>query len=197
MGSDAAIEAADIVLMDDKPSKIAQAISISRRTLRIVRQNIWFALGVKAIVLVATVFGLSNMWEGIIADVGVSVIAILNASAPSKSEQVPFDTSRNRAVCAALFWAFSRGTSPSDLKHQKEPPAGGSFLRDGPRAGPAEAGGGLPRHGRFHHGGVLGPADEGRGRIHRRQPLHLPGLSLKIKGAPHSPVCAPDGWIWG
>ena len=79
MGSDAAIEAADIVLMDDKPSKIAQAISISRRTLRIVRQNIWFALGVKAIVLVATVFGLSNMWEGIIADVGVSVIAILNA----------------------------------------------------------------------------------------------------------------------
>ena len=79
MGSDAAIEAADIVLMDDKPSKIATAIRISRRTLRIVRQNIVFALAVKGIVLVLGALGISGMWEAVFADVGVSVIAILNA----------------------------------------------------------------------------------------------------------------------
>lgn len=79
MGSDAAIEAADIVLMDDKPSKIATAIRISQRTLRIVRQNIVFALVVKGIVLLLGALGISGMWEAVFADVGVSVIAILNA----------------------------------------------------------------------------------------------------------------------
>lgn len=79
MGSDAAIEAADIVLMDDKPSKIARAIQISKRTLRIVRQNIVFALAVKALILVLGAFGFANMWEAVFADVGVAVIAILNA----------------------------------------------------------------------------------------------------------------------
>lgn len=79
MGSDAAIEAADIVLMDDQPSKIAEAITIARRTLRIVHQNIVFALGVKALVLLLGAFGAANMWEAVFADVGVSVIAICNA----------------------------------------------------------------------------------------------------------------------
>lgn len=80
LGSAAAIEAADIVLMDDKPSKIASAIRISRKTLRIVRQNIVFALGVKAVVLVLGALGMANMWAAVFADVGVSVIAILNAT---------------------------------------------------------------------------------------------------------------------
>ena len=80
LGSDAAIEAADIVLMDDKPSKIAKAMEISKGTLRIVRQNIVFALAVKLLVLALTPFGLSNMWVAVFADVGVMVIAILNAS---------------------------------------------------------------------------------------------------------------------
>ena len=79
LGSDAAIEAADIVLMDDKPSKLTQAIAIARRTLAIVRQNIVFALGVKLLVLVLSALGLANLWEAVFADVGVSVIAILNA----------------------------------------------------------------------------------------------------------------------
>ena len=79
LGSDAAIEAADVVLMDDKPSKIAVAIRIAQKTLVIVRQNIAFALGVKALVLVLGALGKANMWEAVFADVGVSVIAILNA----------------------------------------------------------------------------------------------------------------------
>ena len=79
LGSDAAIEAADVVLMDDKPSKIAVAIRVARKTLRIVRQNIVFALGVKLLVLALGAVGLANMWEAVFADVGVSVIAILNA----------------------------------------------------------------------------------------------------------------------
>ena len=79
LGSDAAIEAADIVLMDDKPSKLAQAIAIARRTLSIVRQNIVFALGVKLLVLLLSALGQANLWEAVFADVGVSVIAILNA----------------------------------------------------------------------------------------------------------------------
>ena len=79
LGSDAAIEAADVVLMDDKPSKLAEAIAIARRTLSIVRQNIGFALAVKALVLVLSALGVSNMWQAVFADVGVSVIAILNA----------------------------------------------------------------------------------------------------------------------
>ncbi len=80
LGSDAAIEAADIVLMDDKPSKIAKAIEISKGTLRIVRQNIVFALGVKALVLILSALGLSTMWEAVFADVGVLILAVLNAS---------------------------------------------------------------------------------------------------------------------
>ena len=79
LGSDAAIEAADVVLMNDRPSKIATAISISRKTHRIVKQNIVFALTVKAVVLVLSAFGLANMWAAVFADVGVSVLAILNA----------------------------------------------------------------------------------------------------------------------
>ena len=79
LGSDAALEAADIVLMDDKPSKLADAIRIARRTLAIVRQNIVFALAVKFLVLALSAAGVANMWEAVFADVGVSVIAILNA----------------------------------------------------------------------------------------------------------------------
>ena len=79
LGSDAAIEAADIVLMDDHPSKIVTAMDLSRKTLRIVRQNIAFALAVKALVLVLGAIGIANMWEAVFADVGVSVLAILNA----------------------------------------------------------------------------------------------------------------------
>ena len=79
LGSDAAIEAADIVLMDDKPSKLADAIRIARRPLAIVRQNIVFALAVKFLVLALSAAGVANMWEAVFADVGVSVIAILNA----------------------------------------------------------------------------------------------------------------------
>ena len=79
LGSDAAIEAADIVLMDDKPSKLADAIRIARRTLAIVRQNIVFALAVKFLVLALSAAGVANMWEAVFADVGVSVIAILTA----------------------------------------------------------------------------------------------------------------------
>lgn len=79
MGSDAAIEAADIVLMDDDTRKIAKVAKISRKTLRIVKQNIVFALGVKGVILLLGAFGMANMWEAVFADVGVSVIAILNA----------------------------------------------------------------------------------------------------------------------
>lgn len=79
MGSDAAIEAADIVLMDDKPSKIALALKIAKKATSIVRQNIIFALAVKILVLILSAVGLSNMWEAVFADVGVSVIAIINS----------------------------------------------------------------------------------------------------------------------
>ncbi len=79
MGSDAAIEAADVVLMDDDPAKIADVVRISRKTMSIVKQNIVFALGVKALVLILGAFGAANMWAAVFADVGVSVIAILNA----------------------------------------------------------------------------------------------------------------------
>lgn len=87
LGSDAAIEAADVVLMDDKPSKIAAAISIARRTLSIARQNIIFALGVKAVFLIMGLFGVANLWEAVFADVGVSVLAILNATRALKSKE--------------------------------------------------------------------------------------------------------------
>lgn len=79
MGSDAAIEAADIVLMDDDPLKIAKAIRISRKCLRIVYENIWFAIGVKLICLLLGAVGIANMWLAIFADVGVMIIAVLNA----------------------------------------------------------------------------------------------------------------------
>ena len=79
LGSDAAIEAADVVLMDDDIQKIASVVKISRKTLKIVKQNIVFALAVKAVVLIMGALGLANMWEAVFADVGVSVLAILNA----------------------------------------------------------------------------------------------------------------------
>ena len=79
LGSDAAIEAADVVLMDDKPTKIATAIAIARRTLRIARQNIWFAIVVKAAILGLATVGLGTMWLAVFADVGVTVLAVLNA----------------------------------------------------------------------------------------------------------------------
>ena len=89
LGSDAAIEAADIVLMDDKPSKIADAMAIARKTRRIVIQNIVFALGVKALVLVLGALGLASMWAAVFADVGVSVIAVLNAMRTLRTPAVP------------------------------------------------------------------------------------------------------------
>ena len=79
LGSDAAIEAADVVLMTDEPSKVVDAIKISRKTMRIVKQNIIFAISIKILVLILSAFGLSNMWEAVFADVGVSVLAILNS----------------------------------------------------------------------------------------------------------------------
>ena len=79
LGSDAAIEAADIVLMDDNPKKIARAIRISRKCMRIVRQNIVFALAVKAVCLVLGAVGIANMWLAVFADVGVMILAVLNA----------------------------------------------------------------------------------------------------------------------
>ena len=79
LGSDAAIEAADVVLMDDQPSKIATAVRIARRTIGIARQNIWFAIGVKVAVLVLATFGIATMWLAVFADVGVTVLAVLNA----------------------------------------------------------------------------------------------------------------------
>ena len=79
LGSDAAIEAADVVLMDDRPSKIATAIRIARRTRRIARENVGFAIGVKVLVLFLAVIGLATMWMAVFADVGVTVLAVVNA----------------------------------------------------------------------------------------------------------------------
>jgi Cd2+/Zn2+-exporting ATPase len=79
LGSDAAIEAADVVIMDDDPRKVAAAVSIARRTLAIARQNVWFAIGVKVLVLLLATFGLATMWMAVFADVGVTVLAVLNA----------------------------------------------------------------------------------------------------------------------
>ena len=86
MGSDAAIEAADVVLMDDQPSKIATAIRIAKKTLGIVKQNIVFALAIKGLFLIMGAFGVANMWEAVFADVGVAIIAILNAMRALKVE---------------------------------------------------------------------------------------------------------------
>jgi Cd2+/Zn2+-exporting ATPase len=80
LGSDAAIEAADVVLMDDDPRSIARAVMIARKTMRIVKQNIVFALGIKFAVLILAAFGIANMWMAVFADVGVAVLAILNAT---------------------------------------------------------------------------------------------------------------------
>ena len=79
LGSDAALEAADAVVMDDKPSKVALAVRIARRTIGIARQNIWFAIGVKVAVLLLAAFGVATMWMAVFADVGVTVLAVLNA----------------------------------------------------------------------------------------------------------------------
>ena len=79
LGSDAAIEAADVVLMDDKPSKVAEAVRIARRTLRIARENMIFAIGIKILVLLLAAFGLATLWMAVFADVGVTVLAVLNA----------------------------------------------------------------------------------------------------------------------
>jgi len=79
LGSDAAIEAADVVLMTDEPSKLAQAVEVARFTKRIVRQNIVLALGVKILFLVLATFGVSSLWEAVFADVGVSLLAVLNS----------------------------------------------------------------------------------------------------------------------
>ena len=87
MGSDAAIEAADVVLMDDKPSKIARAMRIARKTMRIVWQNIVFAIGVKVAILVLAALGIANMWLAVFGDVGVAIIAILNAMRAMRVEK--------------------------------------------------------------------------------------------------------------
>ena len=87
-GSDAAIEAADIVIMTDEPSKIVTSLSIAKKTMRIVKQNIIFAIGIKIFVLLLSAFGLSTMWEAVFADVGVSVLAVLNALRALKVNQM-------------------------------------------------------------------------------------------------------------
>ena len=89
LGSDAAIEAADIVLTDDDPTKVAAAYDISRRTMRIVRENIVFALGVKLAVLVLGALGVADMWIAVFADVGVAVLAVLNAMRAMKTRINP------------------------------------------------------------------------------------------------------------
>ena len=85
LGSDAAIEAADVVIMDDKPSKVALAIALARRTVGIAMQNAWFAIGVKVLVLFLAAFGIATMWMAVFADVGVMVLAVLNAMRALKS----------------------------------------------------------------------------------------------------------------
>ncbi len=79
LGADSAIEAADVVLMTDEPSKIVNTIHLSKKTMRIVKENIIFAIFIKVLVLILSAFGISTMWEAVFADVGVSVIAIINA----------------------------------------------------------------------------------------------------------------------
>ena len=88
LGSDAAIEAADVVLMDDKPSKIATAIAIARRTIGIAMQNVVFAIAVKLLVLFLASLGIATMWMAVFADVGVTIIAVLNAMRALNTKQV-------------------------------------------------------------------------------------------------------------
>ncbi len=106
MGSDAAIEAADVVLMDDKPSNIARAMRIARKTMGIVWQNIVFALGVKFLVLILAAVGIANMWLAVFADVGVAVIAILNAMRGDEREEIA-----RRCVVRAEAPPFPGGAS--------------------------------------------------------------------------------------
>jgi Cd2+/Zn2+-exporting ATPase len=87
LGSDAAIDAADIVLMSDEPSRIPEAINVAKRTRAIVWQNIIFALGVKGVFLALGAFGFATMWEAVFADVGVALLAILNATRVLKAEK--------------------------------------------------------------------------------------------------------------
>lgn len=89
LGSDAAIEAADIVIMTDEPSKLSSAIQIAKRTRAIVWQNIVFALLVKGLFLLLGAFGIATMWEAVIADVGVSLVAVLNAMRVLKAQPAP------------------------------------------------------------------------------------------------------------
>ena len=86
LGSDAAIEAADIVIMDDDIGKIPSIVKIAKKTMRIVRENVVFALGVKALILILGAFGVATMWEAVFGDVGVAVIAILNSMRALKTE---------------------------------------------------------------------------------------------------------------
>ena len=88
VGSDAAIEAADVVIMDDKPSKIIKAIKIAKKTNKIVWQNIIFALGVKIIILIFGALGMANMWEAVFGDVGVTLIAVINSSRILKNKNL-------------------------------------------------------------------------------------------------------------
>ena len=87
LGSDAAIEAADVVIMDDNPEKIARVMKIAGKTLRIVKENIVFALGIKVMVLILGAFGIASMWAAVFADVGVAVLAILNSMRALKVEK--------------------------------------------------------------------------------------------------------------
>ena len=88
LGADVSIEAADIVIMNDQPSKIAAAIQISKKTLRIVKQNIVMAIGIKVLVLIMAAIGMASIWAAVFADVGVAFLAILNAMRAMKSEEV-------------------------------------------------------------------------------------------------------------
>ena len=106
LGSDAAIEAADIVIMDDKPSKLLDLMKISKQTLSIVKQNILFALVVKLLVLVLSALGLANMWAAVFADVGVSMIAIINSMRTLKGKlKMPSLLGGFVAVVAAAVFA--------------------------------------------------------------------------------------------
>ena len=88
LGSDAAIEAADVVIMTDEPSKVARIIKLSKKTMRIVKENIVFAIAVKIGVLILSAFGLTNMWVAVFADVGVSILAVFNALRILKSRDL-------------------------------------------------------------------------------------------------------------
>mgnify|MGYP002728358388 FL=1 len=86
MGSDAAIEAADVVLMDDDPLGVPKAMSIARRTMKIVKENIAFAIGVKILILILAAFGIADMWLAVFGDVGVLILAVLNATRAMRTE---------------------------------------------------------------------------------------------------------------